>query len=62
MRLTYNLLGLFWSDSRGNEVSRDHSQKQRLLATVIARQFELELKRIHVGKTVRYCGNFFDGS
>jgi hypothetical protein len=43
----------------GKEFKRDHSQKQGLLGAMMARSFELELKRIRVGKTIRFGGSCF---
>ena len=50
-------LGLARAGSAGNEVRRDHSQKQGLLGAMMARSFELELKRIRAGKTIRFGGS-----
>lgn len=43
--------------SAGKEAKQDHSQKQGLLGAMMARSFELELKRIRVGKTIRFGGS-----
>ena len=50
-------LGLARTGSAGKEVRRDHSQKQGLLGAMIVRSFELEVKKIRVGKTIRFGGS-----
>jgi hypothetical protein len=50
-------LGLARAGSAGKEVRRDHSQKQGLLGAMMARSFELELKRIRAGETLPFGGS-----
>jgi SAM-dependent methyltransferase len=50
-------LGIVRAGSAGKEVRRDHSQKRGLLGAMMARFFELELKRIQEGKTIRFGGS-----
>ena len=50
-------LGLVGKGGAGKEVKRDHSQKQGLLGAMMARSFELELKRIRAGKTCKLGGS-----
>ena len=50
-------LGLVGKGNAGKAVKRDHSQKQGVLGAMMARSFELELKRIRAGKTFGFGGS-----
>jgi len=41
----------------GKEAGRHYSQKRGLIGAKMARSFELELKRIRAGKTIRFGGS-----
>lgn len=57
MNLPLDCFCLIRSGRAGKEVKKDHSQKQGLLGAMMARSFELELKRISVGRSIRFGGS-----
>ena len=57
MHLPQDRLGIVRAGSAGKGGRRDHSQKQGLLGAMMARSFELELKRIRQGNTIRFGGS-----
>lgn len=50
-------LGLGGTGRAGKMAKQDHSQKQGLLGAIMARSFELELRKIRTGKTIRFGGS-----
>ena len=57
MHLPQDFFGTDRAGTAGKEVKRDHSQKQGLLGAMMARSFELELKKIRGGETIQFGGS-----
>lgn len=57
MHLPQDRLSIVQAGSAGKDGSWDHSQKQGFLGGMLARSFESELKKIRLGKTIRFGGS-----